>query len=529
MTRRRVWLGVIVATALLVRLFALVSAAQLPEPWLDPDGYLIQARLLLRDGWQFEAFMYDRVVKAPLYPLFLAAVGLISDRIEPWAAVVQILLGAGAVAALYVIGRDMHSHRAGLLAAVMYALWLPAIVGTHIFLQEQLHVPLVVVGFALLVRASARSAGLWQFLCAGAVLGLAALARSMPLYYIAPAALVYVGVLKGRPAALRQAGGLLLGLLLVVVPWCVVASAHTGQMVLIDNMGSAALGVAYKKEIRPNLHGFPPATVFESIGMLWRAVTHDPARFFGDRVQDSRRLFRLVGGQWLLLHRPVGTRTQATALKAVAHAGDLLLVISALLAPFGAVLARRRLAAALVALWVALHIGLLIAFAWNGVRYRAPYEPLMIALGSVVLAGGWVAPRRTVLALAALVSISMGAALAPSFPETIARRAAYGFDGWNTDGGTPRAAFHGEGGFNLLNQTGVVDLGVIVADSALAGGPVRARVRLGGRPADEILMEGTERRLRYAWTLPIAFVELAVTSADRRPVAFSVEADRPVR
>src|SRR5581483_4821455 len=125
------------------------------------DGYAGQASVFVaRSTWlhpYFEAFRYGRMVKAPLYPLFLALFTHFPDF--SWsAAMAQIVLNTAAVGALYVIGRDMHSRTAGLIAAAIYACWLPAIGFVTYFLQEQIHVPLVVIGLAMLVNAAVRNA-----------------------------------------------------------------------------------------------------------------------------------------------------------------------------------------------------------------------------------------------------------------------------------------------------------------------------------------------------------------------------------
>jgi hypothetical protein len=532
--RTSVWLGVIVAAALLLRSLALLAAMhRSPEPWVDPDNYVAQAVFLAAHGrgwhWDVNAFMYGALVKAPLYPLVLSLFALFPAGFPLSVAFMQIAFGTAAVAGLYVIGRDMHSPRAGLIAAAIYALWLPTISLVHFFLQEQLHVPLVIIGLALFTRAAARSAGPTPFALAGVVLGLAALVRSMPLYYIGPAALLYVVLVPDRRTAARQAFALVLGFLVVVLPWCVYVSAKTGQLILIDNMGSAALGVTYR-EVRPEIHTAPPATVVESLRMVWRAATRDPARFWGDRVADFQRLFRLTGGQWLEFLPPVASRTEALALKGVAHANDLLFALSGVLAPLGVVLARRRREVSLVALWVVLHLGLLVAFAWNGVRYRSPYEPELIGLAAIVLAGGWARPRRWALGLALAASLAIGAAMAGSLPETAKARASYGFKEWLPVGGVHQASIVGEAGFRMLTGGRAVNLRLSSVRSTPPEAPVRVRVFLDGREVDRVTVDASDRLLRYVWTPPVAFVELRATFENsQRPAPLLVDVVTPPR
>lgn len=531
--RTSVWLGIVVAAALLLRCLALLQAMQRsPNPWVDPDGYLDKALLFVADNrgwhWDFNAFMYLRRVKAPLYPFVLSLFAIFPDGFRLSAALMQIALGTAAVGGLYVIGRDVHSPRAGLIAAAIYALWLPTLSSVPFFLQEQLHVPLVIIGLALFVRAAARSAPPTRFALAGGVLGLAALARSMPLYYVGPAALLYVALpAPDRRTAARQAIALLLGFLVVVLPWCVYVSAKRGQLILIDNMGSALLGATYSG-FQPELRPAPLPTVVESLRMVWRAATHDPARFWGARVADFQRLFRLVGGQWLQFQPPVATHTQALALKTIAHTSDLLFALSAVLAPLGVVLASRRREANLVALWVGLYLGLLVMFAWSGVRYRAPYEPELIGLAAVVLAGGWTRPRPLALGLALATSLAIGAALAVALPRTAEAGAMYGFKAWVPVGGAQQASIVGEAGFSMLAEGDSVKLRLSSAQSTPPESPVRVRVFLAGREVDQVTLDAGERQLRYIWKRPVAYVELRATFENsQRPAPLLVDVVTP--
>ena len=527
-----VWLGAIVTAALLLRCLALLRAMHGGgAPWVDPDQYVSHARLLVGHGnrWHavFRAFMYGPLVKAPLYPFVLSLFALFPAGFPLSVALTQIAVGTAAVAGLFVIGREIHSPRAGLIAAAIYAVWLPTVNGVHFFLQEQLHVPLVIIGLALFVRAAARSAPPARFALAGGVLGLAALARSMPLYYIGPAALLHVALAPDSRTAARQALGLLLGFVAVVLPWCVYASAQAGQLVLIDNMGSAAFGMTYR-EVRPEIHTAPPPTVLESLLMVWRAATREPARFWGDRVLDFQRLFRMVGGQALRLAPPAASRTEALVLKGLVHSSDALFAFSGLLAPLGMVLARRRREGLLVALWVALHVGLLVTFAWNGVRYRAPYEPEMIALAAIVLAGGWARPQRLALVLALAASLAVGAAIAVSLPETAEAWASYGFTKWVRVGNAHQASIVGEAGFNMFATGGSLKMTLSSAPSSPPETPVRVCVFIAGREADQVTLDGGERELKYVWTRPIAYVELRGTFENsQRPAPFLVDIDAP--
>jgi hypothetical protein len=271
--------------------------------------------------------------------------------------------------------------------------------------------------------------------------------------------------------------------------------------------------------VRPNLHDAPPATVLESLGMLWRAIVSHPGAYLGDRVGDFVRLFRLNGGQWIALQPAVATRVRALALEGIGHLGDVLFAASAIFAPLGLVLVRRWRPAILVALWVVLHLGLLVVFAWNGVRYRAPYEPGLIVLGAIVLAGSWRRPRVPALAIALAASVAIAAAVAISVPETAGERASYGFAGRPDAEG--RIAIAGDAGFSLFAYDGAVRF--TLAPSPAAGpGPVRVRVLLDGHPRGTLALDEQPVVLEYPWTAPVAYVQVQAADERGQPAALAI-------
>ena len=124
-------LATIVAIALMVRVGYLVYIrGTFGFEWIDPDDYASRGRLLFNGNgawqWTIEAVRYSGpFFKAPLYPLFLTLF-FHSPFGYLWsAALVQAAFDAVCVAALWSLGRDLHSEKAGLIAAGVYALVLP--------------------------------------------------------------------------------------------------------------------------------------------------------------------------------------------------------------------------------------------------------------------------------------------------------------------------------------------------------------------------------------------------------------------
>src|SRR3989304_2058739 len=182
----RPWLklGAILGPALVLRLLYLSHAAGRPGFRIDdPDSYLREGeRIALGpSGWRFDFEVVEHAVEGrryalpPLYPVFLSLFALLPGF------PVNVLIGQALLAALgclcaFLLAREIHSDRAGLVAAAFYALWFPNIIAVWSTMQETLFVPLVLSGFAVLLRARAFGG----FALAGLLLGLAALPPSMP-------------------------------------------------------------------------------------------------------------------------------------------------------------------------------------------------------------------------------------------------------------------------------------------------------------------------------------------------------------
>jgi 4-amino-4-deoxy-L-arabinose transferase-like glycosyltransferase len=522
-----IWL--LVLAALAVRIGYLLAVTRRPGfKWIDPDRYAELGSLLANGegGWRWtlDAVLYLKHVKAPLYPVILSLFAMLPAPYPFSAAVGQAVASAACVGFLFVIGRGLQSTRAGFIAAFLYAIYLPSIFDVAVIQQESFHIPFLLAGFALLVHAASRETSPWRFAAAGAVLGLAALVRSMPVYYVGPAAILYgIAAPRTREQWLRAAA-LVAGFAAVTAPYILYISAAMGHVVLIDNMGSIHFGTAYPHS-RAVVHNAPPPTLPEIVGMFAKTFASAPLKFIGDRIEDLRGLFMLRGGRWLQLRGHAATAAGAAGLKLLAHAcQDAPFGISAVLAPLGWAFARNRRAAVLVGLWVVMYVGLLAAFTWSGATYRAPYEPHLMALAAVVLAGGWRRPPAWALGLAAAASLFSVWAVSASLSTTARGRAEYGIAEWWVGEGGRKAKAVGGSGFTVVPVDDQVQLTVVPWEQPAAGDPVRVRMKVEGRPAGEVVMDTTDQRwLTFPWHEGTAFVQLdGTTVKSERPAAYRI-------
>ena len=196
-------LALIVLLGFSVRIAYLLHATSQPRyEWVDPDHYELKGRVLARDGegwqWTFDAVRhssYDQrfYVLPPAYPVFLSLFALFPGY--PFSAQVgQVFMSTATIALLFFLGCQLHSERAGLIAAAIYAAWLPNIIAVWSTMQEAIYVPIVLFALVLLLRAALKedAANHWDFAVAGAAFGLATLTRSMPMYVLPPLAALLI-------------------------------------------------------------------------------------------------------------------------------------------------------------------------------------------------------------------------------------------------------------------------------------------------------------------------------------------------
>ena len=209
--------------------------------WLDPDGYFLYGKRLIDASghwrWSLEAVDYGGYYLEPLYPAFLSLFARASEYPLP-AVQVTAWISALTTPAVFVLGKSVHSSRAGFIAAAAYAVYLPSFVLLVATRQEHVYVPLLILAIGLLAWAASTSRGPWAFGVAGLVLGGAALARAMPVYFVGPACVMWVLVAPDRTRGIRQGLAFLAGFLIATVPYSAYLSLETGQVALIENRGT---------------------------------------------------------------------------------------------------------------------------------------------------------------------------------------------------------------------------------------------------------------------------------------------------
>lgn len=521
------WLAVggLVALALALRLACLFYLLGPDFVWHDADGYLAKGARLVESGgfrWTYEAVAYPwggRVYALPpLFSLYLAPFAGFASY--PFNAFVGLaVLNALAIPLVVRLGTRLHSRAAGLIGGLLYACWGADIVGLGQVRQEPLYLPLVIAATLSLVRAwDVR--GATAFALAGAAFGLAALCRSMPIYFVA--AIVVAAVVRDRGrAGLREALAIGGGFVAVALPYSLALSIHLGQPTLIENHGGILVASRYLQ----GGNRLAPPGFGRVVAAILSEVWASPLTFVQVTLEQARSLLPLTGGRYLQDGVFAASAAAAAKWKLAAHVFiDAPWLLAVVLAPLGVALARNQPAAWLLAGWALLNLGLTAVTGFGGSRLRVPFEIHLALLASVVVAGGW--PRRQPLVVGLGLAGSLAAALLmlPQIARTAAARANYG-PAWTLNAGRTVAQVSGASGANVMSSPGGLDIVLRNAGPA----PIRVGLRLDGVDvlAPSTIDPGAERAIASR-NLPVGlrFVEVSSTTPDGRPATVDLRIDR---
>jgi len=527
--RDRITLVLIVAAAAVLRIWWADALSHNPA-WSDPDGYREMSRLLVGNhGWRWtpRAVQFAEFTKAPLYQVLLSVFWRF-DAAVPFtngALAAHALLNASSCAAMFVIGSRLHTRRSGLIAAVVYALWLPNVMPTATFWQEQLFIPAVCWAMAgTAVAMETRRPRHW--VTAGALFAVAALTRSSITYFVIPAACVVALSARPRAQAMREAALLAGGFALLALPYVVYISTVTGRLTFVESIGYFSLkhfDSVSPADPRINLLTMlhdpaGPPTTGEVLRFLGRDFAASPGAFVLRRLDFVRLLLKPGGGSYLA-GRFVATAGEASMLRVAVHAAlDVPFVLALVLAPFGAALARRRRLAAVLMLWPPILMAMVALVLWAGTRFRAPAEPVLLALMAVVLAGEWRRPGRVALTLAAGASLVVAGLIAVSVPSVMIPRAGYGVSAApSPESDTPFTGAMGA----YVDSKGTA---LVISLQSAGAAPIAVTVRVDGKTADAFTFAGSAHR-RYTFDTPRrVYLEVAATEAGRpAPVVLRLE------
>jgi 4-amino-4-deoxy-L-arabinose transferase-like glycosyltransferase len=236
-------LGTVVCAALLLRVGLIVSTSGLAAHIVDEQHYSTLATNLF-EGTGF-AWAPDQPtsIRPPLYPFFVASVwtmiGAPSLQAVRWAQIPIALCG---IVLLYHIAHRWFDPRTALLAAAGLAVYPSLLFSGVLLLTETLFTTLLLL-LVFCVGHLEQRPSLALAAVTGAVLGLAALTRSVMWPFIVVLAVVVWLIPTSRPRGSRIAltAAIVLGYVVVVGPWSARNTLLQGTFTVVDTMGGLNL------------------------------------------------------------------------------------------------------------------------------------------------------------------------------------------------------------------------------------------------------------------------------------------------
>ncbi|MEI7645238.1 MAG: glycosyltransferase family 39 protein [Chloroflexales bacterium] len=376
----------------------------------DEREYLDQAVRLLRDHQYVEL----RLMRPPLYPLFLAACISLVDSLVQNLRLVQALVSAATVPLVYLLAREVtrrsgdDSRKPALLAALLCALSSTLAANASELLTEALFLFGLTTALWLLLRA-ARTGGLATTILAGLTIGALCLLRSVALPLL-PLGVLWLALnAKGKRqkvkdwlhAAAPQVCLFTFTFCLILLPWVARNYATYGGLILIDTTGAENLwldnDLAGREAVKAQLYALGEDRLARQRLATQRgvaAITSDPARFAAKAWGELTKLFALEFSDDMLARPAIWVPPPEVAARLLLGDGVWLLLLLA--GTFGltqslvggGVSWRASASPVWLLLPWALYVALTTLMFHVELRYRLPLYPALLPYAALALAGG---------------------------------------------------------------------------------------------------------------------------------------------
>ena len=381
--------------ALLVRIAFHVAYSPAQLPFSDGLRYHAQANFFA-DGHGFiDPFAYafrgqtlQSAGHPPLFVFALAAVSFLGGTSVLAHQLTEIALDTLAVATIGLVAREVVGDRAGVIAALLAAVY-PRLWATEGEVLSECLYAVTIASMLLVAYRFWRSPSLAHALLLGLTVGLAALCRGEGLILLPMLVLPVVARVRRvptrRPALLLAAA---VGSLLVLAPWAIYNATRFKEPVLIStNVGFVVAGA----NCDTTFHG--KQLGFWDIACAARPVT-------GDESERSGKL-RRIGTSYALDHvghLPVVMAARVGRVLELFHPDPFtfgpswvrVLMLGAWyglipVAIAGAVVLRRRRTTLLPLVATVAAVITSVALTWGALRFRVPVDVAFIVLAAVAL------------------------------------------------------------------------------------------------------------------------------------------------
>lgn len=289
--QERIIMLLLFAAALIVRLWFLPTYLVISA---DGIGYISVAKELMRGNASFWSANHP-----PVYPALIAFTGLFVPNMELAGRLVSIFMGSLLAVPLYLVGRDLFSREAGILAALLAAVWPSLRSWSCEVMSQATYLTLLFVGLYLFLLMLRLKRPLFGFL-SGIFMGLAYLTR--PEVLMVYAAMFFFEIVRlcleakehKRQAVVALVSGLV-GFLVLLIPYLCILKAVTGSWQLTGKSGPALADALSRYLGHPDLKR---ELGFRSFGYLDVLKTY-PDFIFQNAGYNLAKTWEIFAPKWL--------------------------------------------------------------------------------------------------------------------------------------------------------------------------------------------------------------------------------------
>ncbi len=281
----RKFLIVLLSSAFLLRALSLLMPFHL---WGDWQTYNELAWTWSQTG-SYSVNGIPYAYRPPGYPFFLMLIYEIFGQSPRLGAAFNVLFGTATVYLIYKFASKFMNEKIAGYAAIILAFFPSQILFVNKLASETLFTMLLFLALYVMVLGLDKKRAVMLLLC-GIVLGLAALTKGIALAFVFVPLIYILLYLKWSPAAIRNALFMVLGFLLVVVPWMTrnyvqkgsfSIATQTGINLLIGNAPGSGMG--WNQTVTEEFDIDDPARQVEidrqARNMAWEYIKDNPAGF----------------------------------------------------------------------------------------------------------------------------------------------------------------------------------------------------------------------------------------------------------
>lgn len=238
----------------------------------------------------------------PAYAATLALAYLVPGDNLLTAKAVNVALALVSIVLVYLLAGRLFDRPAGLLAALLLAVFPSYVFLSTLVFSENLFVPafLLVVTLVAWWGLSGRPPTALQSLAVGAAIGFSAMVRAEGIWLVAPAGIVWLLASRRWQTAVRNALFVAAGVAMLLTPWTVRNAVQLDEVTPIRSASTGILNVGLNPEYRrygPIPPAVPLPTIAEDVRYYaerpWRALTFLREKTHDLYSNDSALLYHI--------------------------------------------------------------------------------------------------------------------------------------------------------------------------------------------------------------------------------------------